>query len=209
MTIDRPSCCGRGHIVITCHTAHYAIRVREHERTSAERATKCKCLQSRQGQTSCLNESVIPRSGPISYRFILSQACCRVHSCHLALGISTHRLLASVFQLHTVLACRVTTHRNHHMRIFRRPYAACRFCRTPSFRVVPRDLSIGIQKRRFCDDSIATSNMSKVHPAKSKRIWWKECVVYQVRPSILVVDRSLYSSCLVADLSSFFPGHQR
>lgn len=207
--MDRSSCCGRRHIVITCHTAHYAIRVREHERTSAERAIKYKCLQSRQGQASCLNESVISSSGPISYRFILSSACRRVQSCHLALGISTHRLLASVFQLHTVLACCVTTHRDHHMRIFRRPYAACKFCRTPSLQVVPRDLSIGIQRRRFCDDSIATSNMSKVYSAKSKRIWWKECVVYQVRPSMLVVDSTLYSPCLVADLSSFFPGHQR
>jgi hypothetical protein len=67
------------------------------------------------------------------------------------------------------------------MKIFRRSFAAYNICRASPLPRSSRAFSIENQLRRFSNDQNLPNNMSKVDLAKSKRVWWKECVVYQVR----------------------------
>jgi hypothetical protein len=67
------------------------------------------------------------------------------------------------------------------MKIFRRSFVAYNICRASLLPRSSRAFSIENQLRRFSDDKNLPNNMSKVDLAKSKRVWWKECVVYQVR----------------------------
>lgn len=101
--------------------------------------------------------------------------CCKLGMEHKFARSAAH------FVLSTLNSARcIPTYRKHDMRAFSKPHAVSKLSHFPSSRIVQNTPVISIQRRRFSSDSIATNSMSKSGSAKNRRMWWKECVVYQV-----------------------------
>jgi hypothetical protein len=88
------------------------------------------------------------------------------------------------------------------MKIFRGSFVAYNICRTSPLLRSSRAFSTGNQLRRFSDNKSLFDNMSKVDSAKSKRVWWKECVVYQVSCTLFALGSNVVSG---TDVLQIYP----